>query len=208
MTFLSEDPWGIVGGLGLLAVGFLVALKLTGQGKYLVRASVCLGIAGVVLLVEWLWVTDNERIERVVYELRDAVAASNVEAVLEHLTKDVQFMQGEAAISGEGTRELIRSQLGRARFDFVRVSNLETKHGVQTRRGTALFQVFAKGSLDTSVATMNVGTANSSWSLGFEETSPGVWKVNRISALSGLRGLGLSPAGFGRFPRGGGGFGR
>ena len=43
--------------------------------------------------------------------------------------------------------------------------------GEQSRRGTAEFRVFAKGSLNMSVAPMDIGTFNSVWSLGFQETT-------------------------------------
>ena len=74
MTYLSEDPTYLAGGLLLLAGAFLVALKVTQQGKYLIRAGIALGLGLVVVVVEWLWVTDNERIEQVVYDLRRAVS--------------------------------------------------------------------------------------------------------------------------------------
>lgn len=189
MAYLSEDPWLIVAGLVLLAGSFLIALRTTGQGKYLIWAGLSLGVAGLIIIVEWLWVTDNERIERVVYDLRRAVAASDVEGILVHFTPDVEYSQGEQALSDEAVRAMVRNTLSRAKFDFVRVSELRTSHGEQSRRGTAEFRVFAKGTLDTSLATLNVGTANSTWSLGFEETAKGVWKVNRITALSAPQGL-------------------
>ncbi len=189
MTYVSEDPWMIVLSLVLLGGSFLIALKTTGQGKYLIWAASALGLAGLLLAVEWFWVTDNERIERVVYDLRRAVAASDVEGVLVHLTPDVEYSQGELTLSSDGTRDLVRNNLSRAKFDFVRVSDLRTSHGEQSRRGAAEFRVYAKGSLDTSLATLSMGTADSAWSLGFEETSKGVWKVNRITALSAPQGI-------------------
>lgn len=189
MTYLSEDPWLIVSGLVLLSGSFLIALRSTGRGKYLIWAGASLGLAGLLVLVEWLWLTDDERIEQVVGDLRWSVAASDFEGVLVHLTPDVEYTQGDTSLAGEGARALVRGTLGRAKFDFVRVSDLRVSHGEQSRRGTAEFRVYAKGTLDTSLATLNVGTADSSWSLGFEETSPGVWKVNRITALSGTQGL-------------------
>jgi ketosteroid isomerase-like protein len=171
MTYLSEDPTLLVGGLLLLAGAFVVALRVTQQGKYLIRA------------IEWLWVTDNERIEQVVYDLRRGVLDSDVEGVLAHLTPDVQFLKGDLALDGAATRALIRANLEQTRFDFIRVSNLETSAGRQSRRGKAEFRVMAKGSLHGSLGTVNIGTADSVWSLGFQETEPGVWKVNRITPV-------------------------
>jgi hypothetical protein len=81
--------------------------------------------------------------------------------------------------------------LANAAFDFVHVQDLQTSAGRQTRRGKAEFRVYAKGTLRTSMATYNVGTANSTWSLGFQETKPGVWKVNRITPVSVSEGMAL-----------------
>src|SRR5262245_28657085 len=120
MEFLSDDPTYLAGGLGLLAAVFLVALKLTQQGKFLVWACAALGLAGVVLLIERLWVTDSERIEQVVYELREAVAASDAPAVLALLTPDIQYSQAGHILSAESARGFIESELGKVQFDFVR----------------------------------------------------------------------------------------
>jgi hypothetical protein len=183
MTYLSEDPTLLVGGLLLLAAAFLGALRVTQQGKYLIRALVAVGLAVAVLVIEWLWVTDTERIEQVVYDLRRGILNSDVEGVLTHLTPDVQFLKGETALDGETTRSVIRANLENTSFDFIRIGNLETSAGRQSRRGKAEFRVFAKGSRHTPLATMDIGTANSVWSLGFQETAPGVWKVNRITPV-------------------------
>ena len=44
MTFLSEDPTYVAGALGVLAGAFLIALRVTQQGKYLIWA---LSVAGI-----------------------------------------------------------------------------------------------------------------------------------------------------------------
>jgi hypothetical protein len=184
MAYLSEDATLAAGLLLLVAGGFVVALRVTQQGKYLVRALIAAGLAAAVVAVEWLWVTDSERIEHVVYGLRDAVASSDVERVLSYMAPDVQYVRGETSLDGEATRSFIRANLERARFDIVRVSGLETSAAEQSRRGTAKFHVLSKGTMDTSIGTVNIGTtADSLWSLGFRETQPGVWKVNRITPM-------------------------
>jgi len=134
------------------------------------------------LVIEHFWVTDAERIERVVYNLRDAVAASDAEGVFRHLSPDVEYIQQEhVTSSGEETRTFIRSTLSNVKFDFVRISHLKAKASRLSRLGSAEFRIIAGGSMQASSVTLNFGTTNSDWSLGFEEASPGVWKVNRIS---------------------------
>jgi hypothetical protein len=205
MTYLSEDPTYIAGALGLLAGAFLMALKVTQQGKYLIWALSTLGLALVVLVIEYVWVTDNERIEAVVHDLRKGVLASDIDGVLKHLTPDVEYVQGGAVLSGEMTQGLIRANLANATFEFVHVQDLQISAGRQTRRGNAEFRVYAKGTLRTPLASYNVGTANSTWSLGFQETAPGTWKVNRITPVSVPEGtvyVPTLPASYGTQPSG------
>jgi hypothetical protein len=194
MTNLLEDPTYLVGGLLLLAGAFGVAFNVTRLGKYLVRAGIALGLALVVVTVEWLWVTDNERIEQVVYDLRRAVLDSDVEGALSHMAPNVQYLQGDTALSEGATRALIQANLSHARFEFVRISDLQTSAGQQSRRGKAEFRVFTRGHLNSSSGLAS-GTALTTWSLGFQETAPGVWKVNRISPITIPQGILALPSG-------------
>ena len=184
MTYLSEDPTYLAGGLVLLAGAFFIVVYATQQGKYLIPGAVAFALALVVVVVEWLWVTDTERIEQVVYDLQNAVLRSDAEGVLARMAPNVQYLHGDTALSEEFTRALIRTNVTHARFDFVRISNLETSVAQQARRGKAEFRAFTKGTVGLSQMMPDVGTAVTSWSLGFQEAEPHVWKVNRISPVS------------------------
>jgi ketosteroid isomerase-like protein len=198
MTYLSEDPTYLAGALLLFAGAFLVALNLTQRGKYLVYAGVAFGLALSVVAIEWLWITDNERIEQVVYDLRRSVQNSDTDGVLAHMAPTVQYLQGDTALSEDATRALIRANLSHARFEFVRISDLQTSAGQQSRRGKAEFRVFTRGRFDrlgTLQGMTDVGMQVTTWSLGFQETDPGVWKVNRISPVSMPQGILALPGG-------------
>ena len=145
-----------------------------------------------VVLIEWMWVTDNERIEKVVQDVRTAVLNSDAEAVLAHLTPDVSYSDSDTSGKPEATRALIRTYLSNIHLEFVRVSDLKTSVGQQTRRGTAEFRVFAKGGYKTASNLSEGRTVVSAWSLGFQETEPGVWRIYRISPIAlpdGIRAL-------------------
>ena len=192
MEFLSEDPTSLVSGLGVVAVASLIALRVTQRGKFLLAAAVSLALALVVVVIERAWVTQGERIALVVEDLRRAVEASDVEGVTRHLTPDVQFVQGDRTVGSAMTRAFLRSTLENAGLDFVRVSGLTTAAFPQSRRGTAEFRVMATGRPKAPMGTGLIGTAGSAWSLGFQETSPDVWKVNRITPISGVpRGMAM-----------------
>jgi hypothetical protein len=181
MEFLSEDPTYLAGGLVFLGLVLLIAVRVTQQGRYLVWAGVALALALVVVVVEHFWVTDAERIEQVVYRLRNSVQHSDVEGVYAELTPDVQFVRAGFPISGDLLRNYIKRNLERARFDFVRISRLHASAGRQTRRGAAEFRVITGGTYQGPNVALNFGATNLDFSLGLRETEPGVWKVERIS---------------------------
>lgn len=181
MELLSDDPTYLAGGLGILAIILLVALRVTQQGKFLIWAGAALVLAALLVLVEYLWVTDTERIEQVVYDLRGAVAASDAPAVFALLTPDVQFVQQGQSLSGDETRSHISARLAQTEFDFIRIIKLEANAGRQTGRGSAQFRILASGSYKVGAAALNFGTINLDFSLGFRELSPKVWRVDRIT---------------------------
>ncbi len=197
MEFLSEDATYLAGGLGILAAVFLAALKLTQQGKFLIWALTALGVAGLVLVVEWLWITDNERIEQVVYDLRRAVANSDAPAVLALLTPDIRYSQLGREVDAADARRHIETELDRVHFDFVRITRLQAQASEQSRRGKAEFRVVASGSYRVSAVTYNFGTTNLDFSLGFREVGPKVWKVERISLTRPPRNMPMPALGTG-----------
>lgn len=100
MAYLSEDPTFLAGAFAVLAGLFVIALKTTQQGKYLLGAATCLVLALGVVVVEWVWVTDSERIEKVVYDVRTAVLNGDADEVLAHLAPKVMYQHGETASRG------------------------------------------------------------------------------------------------------------
>ncbi len=184
LTWLSEDPWPMAGFFGLIALLFFVALRMTQQGQYLIRGCIALGLAALVLCIEHFWVTDTERLEAVVYSLARAVESSDIPGIMTHFTPNVQFKQGGETIEGVVfDEEFVRSHLERAQFDFVKVRKLTTEVSPQARRGSAEFEVFLSGTQLGNGSTLNAGTFPSSWSLGFQETAPHVWKVNEVRPI-------------------------
>ncbi len=195
MEFLSDDPTYLAGGFGLLAGVFLIAVKLTQQGKYLVWAACSLAMALLVVGVERIWVSDNERIEQTVYTLCRAVETADASGALDCLTSDVQYVASGNSAPGEITRARVERHVMSSKFDYLRITHLRTNAGGQSRRGTADFHLISGGSLSGGSSTQTFGSATSSWSLGLREMSPGVWKVNRITPVD-LPGQNLLPSAY------------
>ena len=184
MHYLTEDPSYLLIGLGLAALVCLLALKVTQQGKFLIWAGALAVVAGLVFGFERLYVTDAERIEGVVYDLADAVRVSDIARIEGHLDDKVTIGMRGFTMDGSSTLRLVLGYLQRTRFDFVRVARLTTAAGSQTRMGSAVFKVTAAGVLEQGGATMPLGSLGTEWSLSFQEKSPGVWKVTKITAIN------------------------
>ena len=180
--YLAENPWYLVSVLGLVAAGFLVALRNTQDGRYLVRALVVMGAAGALLVVEQLWVTDAERVEWVVRELADAVARSDGEAALALMDDHVIFGMRSVTYGDELVLSSVADLLREVRFDLFRVSRLVATAGAQTHRGQAEFKVTAAGTFQQGMLAPTFA-GNSEWSLGFRRDRSGAWKINRITAV-------------------------
>ena len=83
------------------------------------------------------------------------------------MAPNVQYLQGDTALSEDATRALIRVNLSHTRFDFVRISDLQTSAGRQSRRGKAEFRVFASGEPEFIVSASRCRHASHDLVVGF-----------------------------------------
>ena len=183
MYYLSDDPSYMLIALGFAAACCLIALRVTQQGKFMVWAGTLAAVALAIFGVEQYWVTDAERVERVVYDLARAVEASDVERIKSHLDEHVTAGMSGKLIDASIPLRIVLPMLSRTRFDFVRIGQLSTTAGSQTKMGTATFKVTASGTFNEGGSEIPLGSLGTEWALGFREESPGVWKVTRITAI-------------------------
>lgn len=183
--YLLENPWPLVAILAVVAVVFLVLLKTTQDGRHLIRLVAVLGAIGLVLLTEWVWVTEDERIEKVVYQLADAMAHSDGDRVSSLFAPEISMGLQNKAEHVQVDPALFREVLGKVEFDWLKISRLQTHSGVQTRQGSAVFRVIASGSIQgASNSRLNFATGTSDWSLGLRKDPNGDWKITRINPVS------------------------
>ena len=197
MTYLSEDPTYLAAGLLAAGRGLLgrtqrhAARQVPGPRGDSPGAGAGGGGDRVV-------VGDRQRADRA-GRLRPAaggVATPDVDGVLAHMAPNVQYLQGDTALSEDATRALIRANLSHARFEFVRISDLQTSAGAAIAAGESRISGLHAGAPELVAGDDRYGgTSVTTWSLGFQETEPGVWKVNRISPVSIPRGILALPGG-------------
>ena len=193
MQLLTEDPTYLAGGLALLAAAFLIAMRLTQQGKFLIWAGAALGVALLSVVTDWLWVTDNERVEQAVYGLAKAVAASDVPGMLSYFDEDVHYTsRTTVSLPAKATRTLAESLVANTKFDRIRVTQIRANVGGQSRRGTADFGVEAGGKIQGAY-NYDFLSVKTAWSFGLREVRPGIWKVNRITLVESPQGENILP---------------
>lgn len=208
MTWLSEDPWPLGVTFGAVALGFLIALKVSQQGKYLVAAIVAGLLALGVVLVERAWVTDNERIEAVIQELGRAVVRSDADAALALMTPDVTLAQASITLGGRPARAvrrgvpglpedlanpargLMRGAIRETQFDFLSITRIAAHAGRQSGMGQAEFRVFASGSINSGGTRFNFATdpSGTDWTAGLRRGPDGRWLIESITAARVPRG--------------------
>jgi hypothetical protein len=183
MHYLTEDPSYLLIGLGVAAMSCLLALKVSQQGKFLIWVGALALVAAALFLFERFYVTDAERIEAVVYDLAQAVEASDIDRIKSHLDDKATLGLRGRTMDLSMKFEQVLPRLEQTRFDFVRVSQLTAAAGSQTRRGSAEFKVTAAGTFNQGGSEFPFAAPATEWSLGFSERSPGVWKVTRVTAI-------------------------
>lgn len=79
--YFGENPWPIIIGLLVIAVICLALLFVTQNGRYLIKALIALSFVALLLLIDWAWKTDREKIAEVVIKIANAVQRNDIETL-------------------------------------------------------------------------------------------------------------------------------
>ena len=186
-THFGENPLPIVIFLLAVAAIFLVMLGLTQNGRHLIRALVLIAIAGVLLLIDYVWTTDRERLALIVAQVASSVRSNNLAGVQEYLTPDAVYQQPglDSGVTFDSPlgKTLLREALDQVKFDFLSVRSLTVSAGKKTGRGKADFNVYCAGTWNSPLggSAINFPPTTSGWSFGFRKQKDGTWKVDRIT---------------------------
>jgi len=173
MWLLTENPWPVIVALSVVAVGVLVVWNTRGDNRLLIVAVIAIVLAGGAWELERRIVTERERLEARVLDLRDAVQAKELVAVLgffsnSDLLLKIMATSGLAMVTFE---------------DQIRVTALETTVTSEDTRGETRFR--ANVSLSV-VGYGSVGHQPTLWSLSWRKEADEwrIVKVRRFHPLS------------------------
>lgn len=191
MDFLElhfgENPWPIVFGVLLAAVVFCALFLMNQNGRHLMRGLGLIGIALILLGIDYLWTTDRERIAGTISAMVQAVKRNDEAELRKHLTPSAVYVQNglPAGVGFESPlgRTLLKQALDQMRFDLLTVKDLQISAGKKTLRGKADFSVMATGTWLPPMggSAINFPPTPTSWSLGLSKQDDGRWLVDRIT---------------------------
>jgi hypothetical protein len=173
MWLLTENPWPVVISLSVVAVGLLVAWNTRRDHRLLGVALAVILLAGGAWELERRIVTERERLELQVLDLRDAVQDKEVLEVQGFFSNSELILKGQVAAA-----------LALVSFeDQIRITAIETTVTSEDTRGETRFRANASLSV---VGFGSVGHQPTLWSLSWrkEEDEWRIVKVRRFHPLS------------------------
>jgi len=173
MWLLTENPWPVIIALSVVAVGAFMAWNTRGDNRLLIVVAIAVALAGGAWELERRIVTERERLESRVLDLRDVVQDKELFEVLGF------FSDSELLLKGMATTGLAMVNFE----DQIRVTALETTVTSEETLGETRFR--ANVSLSV-VGFGSVGHQPTLWALSWRKEADEwrIVKVRRFHPLS------------------------
>ena len=171
----AENVWPLIWLLALGELVLLIAMVGTGRGKLMVWMVVVAALAVVLVIVEWLLVTDRERVEGIVDQMARAVRNEEIDGLIRHLAPRCHF----GDLDREGIRRLAASALRDIEIEKVTLSDRKTHVFPQRKQATAEFLAVVRG----RQSNVDFPPYASRWIFTFHQDPAGEWQVVEIERL-------------------------
>ena len=171
----AENVWPLIWLLALAELVLLIAMVGTGRGRFLVWIGMLAALAVFLVVLEWLIVTDRERVDGIVDQMARAVRNEDIDELLRHLAPQCHF----GAMDREAVRQLAASVLHEIEVDRVTVSDRTTQVFPRQKQATAEFLAVVRG----KQSQVEFAPYPSRWVLTFHQDPAGQWQVVEIEHL-------------------------
>lgn len=183
--------------LWLLALGALVlviATVATGRAKFLLGVAALAALAVLLVIVEWLWETDRERVDKVVEILAQAVRDADAAAIERHLAPRCRY-------GGANRSEIVRraeSLFQTFEIDKLTISGKKTEVFPLRQEARCEFLAVVRG----RQSNVEFNPYPTRWIFTFTQDTSGEWQVSEIQQIPafGESHEPISPPGKGAIP--------
>jgi hypothetical protein len=190
----AEDVWPLLWVLALGALVLAIATVATGRAKFLFGIAALALLAIVFVLVEWLWETDRERVDKVVELLAQAVRNKDSAAIARHLSPQCRY-------GGANRDEIVRraeSIFQSFEIDRLTISGKKTEVFRLRQEATCEFLAVVRG----KQSNVEFNPYPTRWIFTFIQDTSGQWQVSEIQQIPafGESHEPISPPGRGAIP--------
>lgn len=171
----AENVWPLIWLIALVELILVIAMVGTGRGRFLLWIGSLALFAVLLVGVEWLWVTDAERIDGAINQVADAVRREDADGILRHLAPQCRFGSYNRDAIGQQAEALFRQ----VEFDRVTISQRKTQVFRLRKQATAEFLAVARG----KQSGVEFNPYPTRWILTFIQAEDGLWQVMDIQQL-------------------------
>ena len=174
----AENVLPLMWVLALGALVLTIATVATGRARFLVGVGALAVLAVLLVVVEWLWETDRERVDKVVELLAQAVRDEDTTVIERHLSPQCRY-------GGANRGEIVR--IAESVFRTIEVDKL-TLGGKKTevfplrKEATAEFLAVVRG----KQSNVEFNPYPTRWILTFRQNTSDEWQVADIQQIPAL----------------------
>ncbi len=172
----AEDFWSLVGLCALVELGLVIALVRTGRRGLLVLVALTPFVAGALVAVELLIVTERERVDGLIDEMAAAARAEDVDGLVKHLAPNCRY----GNIGPDGIRQTAATIFGMFDIERLTLSSRKTQVARLRKEATAEFLAVARG----RQGQIDFAPYPTRWIFTFQQNRDDEWRVVEIQQVA------------------------
>jgi ketosteroid isomerase-like protein len=172
VDLFADDVWPLIWVLALVEIILIIAMVSTGRGKFLFWIAAVAAFAGILLIVEWFWVTARERVSSALDDMARAAREEDTDRLISHLSPQCHF----GGLNRSGIQQVAEATLRLVDLNKVSLGDRRIELLPSRREATASFLAVATGKRSTTP----FNSYPTRWRLTFQQSQAGEWKVVEI----------------------------
>jgi hypothetical protein len=175
IRLFAEDVWPLIWVIALVELLLVIAMVGTGRGRLLIWIAALPVLAVALLGVEWLWVTDRERVDGIIDQIAEAVRHEDAESLVQHLAPRCRY----GGMNRDGIQRTAASLFQTLEIDSLKLSSRKTQMFRLRKEATAEFLAVIRG----KQSNVDFSPYPTRWVLTFNQDTNGRWQVAEIQQL-------------------------
>lgn len=174
--WLGDEVWPLICLLALVALGLAIAMAATGRGRFFIGVVALACLALLLVAIEYVWVTDRERVDGIVREMADSAVREDASGLVQHLSPTVRY----GTLDRSAIERLASATFEQFAIDRVTVSGRKTEVFAKQGEARVDFLAVVRGRRNN----VDFSPYPTRWVLTFVKNPQGVWLVEDIEQVT------------------------